>query len=156
MRPHCSVPLPNPGSAAQPVRQLQKDEATHWQRLQPYVPFSRACYPAICATLHLKGQYPCRGRDGAEQFIEVKSSISTSKAFFEMSHQEVNAARRLGDKYSLYRVCGVGSMQPTLLRIVNPVQKWADQSVCGIVQALSSCTSRARCLLCSTGFCSEL
>lgn len=69
------------------------------------------------------------GQDGAEQFIQVKSSISTSKAFFEMSHQEVNAAQRLGDKYSLYRVCGVGSMQPTLLRIVNPVQKWADGQI---------------------------
>lgn len=71
----------------------------------------------------------CRGQDGTEQFIEVKSSTSTSKAFFEMSHQEVNAARRWGDQYSLYRVCGVGLMQPSLLRIVNPVQKWADGQI---------------------------
>lgn len=68
----------------------------------------------------------CRGPADAEQFIEVKSSISTSKAFFEMSYQEVRAARRLGDQYCLYRVCGVGLSQPTLLRVVNPVQKWAD------------------------------
>ncbi len=91
--------------------------------------FSHTCYPAIRAILHLKGRFSCRGQDGAEQFIEVKSSISTSKAFFEMSHQEISAARRLGDKYSLYRVCGVGSMRPSLVRIVNPVQKWADGQI---------------------------
>ena len=42
-----------------------------------------------------------------------------------MSHQELEMARRLGDQYSLYRVSGVGTASPTLLRIMNPIQKWA-------------------------------
>lgn len=71
----------------------------------------------------------CRAPDGTEQFIEVKSSLALSKTFFEMSHQEVDLARRLGNQYSLYRVSGVGTATPTLLRIVNPIQKWAEGQI---------------------------
>ena len=66
-----------------------------------------------------------RGPQAAEQFIEVKSSLALTKAFFEMSHQEVDMARRFGDHYCVYRVTGVGTSNPTILRIVNPMQKWA-------------------------------
>ena len=66
-----------------------------------------------------------RASDGAEQFIEVKSSPTVSKTFFEMSPQEVKMAQRLSNQYSLYRVSGVGTTSPTLLRIINPIQKWA-------------------------------
>lgn len=77
----------------------------------------------------------CRAPDGSEQFIEVKSSLAISKAFFEMSHQEVEMAQRLGNQYSLYRVSGVATASPTLLRIVNPIQKWAagQIKVCVVV-----------------------
>ena len=67
----------------------------------------------------------CRGPDGAEQFIEVKSSLAVLKAFFEMSYQEVEMAKRKGNQYILYRVSGVGTATPSILRIVNPMQKWA-------------------------------
>lgn len=66
-----------------------------------------------------------RASDGTEQFIEVKSCLTFSKTFFEMSHQEVEMAQRLSNQYSLYRVSGVGTTRPTLLRIINPIQKWA-------------------------------
>ena len=67
----------------------------------------------------------CRVPNGAEQFIEVNISLAAMKAFFEMSYQEVEMAKRKGDQYIIYRVGGVGTATPSILRIVNPMQKWA-------------------------------
>ncbi len=89
--------------------------------------FSASAYrtPNVLQLQAFRLMFVCRGPNGAEQYIEVKSSLALCKAFFEMSHQEVEMATRCGDQYSLYRVSGVGTLSPTILRIVNPMQKWA-------------------------------
>lgn len=107
--------------------QHQKESAKGWEVLW----VNQAFNTGTPYDIHL------RGPDGTEQFIEVKSSLAYSKNFFEMSHQELDMARRLGNQYSLYRVTGVGSASPTLLRIMNPIQKWAAGQIkslcCGVI-----------------------
>ncbi|KEP63405.1 UNVERIFIED_CONTAM: hypothetical protein HHA_304720 [Hammondia hammondi] len=68
-------------------------------------------------------------------YIEVKSTSSQSKSFFEVSHKEWQFAQQHGDQFHIYRVLDVGSEQPRILRIVNPYRQWRENRI-GICIAL--------------------
>jgi hypothetical protein len=56
--------------------------------------------------------------------VEVKSSSSLDKDWFELPPAELEMAREAGEGYHLYRVTGAGSSAPRLLRVVDPVLMW--------------------------------
>jgi hypothetical protein len=57
--------------------------------------------------------------DGAEKWIEVKSTSGTGLTF-EMSDFEWRTCRAAGDKYYLYRVTSVRSASPSIRKARNP------------------------------------
>lgn len=59
--------------------------------------------------------------DGAEKYIEVKTSVST-KEIFEWTANEINVARQLGDQYWLYMVRDIANL-PKVISIQNPAQR---------------------------------
>ena len=69
--------------------------------------------------------------DGADQvssnstlYIEVKSSVHSASAAFDISAREVSCAlQRLG-AYEIFRVTGAGSAQAQIRRIENPARAW--------------------------------
>lgn len=57
-----------------------------------------------------------------KHFVEVKSSTG-SKKYFDVSVAELQHAAKHRQLYTIYRVCGVGTSSPKLLRINDPVSK---------------------------------
>ena len=53
--------------------------------------------------------------------IEVKTSSSLSKSFFEVSLAELDCARQKGANYIIYRVTGAGSEHVRLACLPNPI-----------------------------------
>ena len=60
--------------------------------------------------------------DGDEMFIEVKSTKTKKKEFFEISSNEVEAANKYGDSYYIYHVTNTLN-DPKIANIFqNPIQ----------------------------------
>ena len=58
--------------------------------------------------------------DGSEIFIEVKSSASLKKNNFEITSNEINAAKKYKDKYFIYRVVNAKVNPKISIKIKNP------------------------------------
>lgn len=67
--------------------------------------------------------------------MEVKSTPSHAKHYFEISHRELQAAERSGAAYHLVRVYGAGSTDVRLLHLKDPVKLWRSKVV-GLFMAL--------------------
>lgn len=65
----------------------------------------------------------CRGPNHCKEYVEVKSTQSHSKTLLEMSWAEMEKAEECRERYTIYRVCGVGSKTPTVSKMNNPVGK---------------------------------
>jgi hypothetical protein len=55
-------------------------------------------------------------------FIEVKTTTADEMAIFPMSLPEVDCARRLGARYSIYRVLGAGTPSVRVLKLHDPAR----------------------------------
>jgi len=61
-----------------------------------------------------------------KKFIEVKSTKSKNKSSFLISGSEWNIAKIVGENYYIYRVFDCLSINPRIVIIQNPYQKWLD------------------------------
>ena len=57
-------------------------------------------------------------------YIEVKSTVTASPEWFQVSRKQWAFAKAHGDSYFIYRVSSVYSSAPSLLIIQNPVKLW--------------------------------
>ena len=64
----------------------------------------------------------CRDPLGNDIFIEVKASALRGKNVFNMSLAEMKFAEAQGNNLHIYRVAGLGSRDPTLTRLIDPIQ----------------------------------
>ncbi|KAL8275007.1 hypothetical protein Esti_001063 [Eimeria stiedai] len=62
-------------------------------------------------------------------FVEVKSSLTADKSYFEISHREWNLAQQHGDRFHIYRVLQANSNYPQIFRIVNPYMQWKKKCI---------------------------
>lgn len=68
-------------------------------------------------------------------YIEVKSTATQNRSWFEVSHREWLLAQQYGDKYQIYRVFGAGTADAKVKRVVNPYKQWCQRAV-GVCLAL--------------------
>ena len=54
--------------------------------------------------------------------MEVKASAVRGRNIFQFSLQELKFAEMQGNSLHVYRVSGMGSANPSLTRLINPVQ----------------------------------
>lgn len=66
---------------------------------------------------------------GREAYAEVKSSMHHTKFLFPMSFRELEFAATAGRQYHVYRVFGVGSAAPSILRLVDPARLWHYKAI---------------------------
>lgn len=59
---------------------------------------------------------------GDDIFVEVKASALRGKNIFNMSLPEMKFAEAQGNNLHIYRVAGVGTDNPSLTRLINPIQ----------------------------------
>lgn len=59
---------------------------------------------------------------GDDIFVEVKASALRGKNIFNMSLPEMKFAEAQGNNLHIYRVAGVGTENPSLTRLINPIQ----------------------------------
>ena len=73
--------------------------------------------------------------DGETHFVEVKSSKTRDKTFFEVSHNEWLMAWREGMRYHIYRVYGTGAQDVSVVEVQDPWNAWqrGEISVCLVV-----------------------
>ncbi len=64
--------------------------------------------------------------NGAMWYVEVKSTVTASPEWFQVSRKQWACAKAHGDSYFIYRVSSVYSSAPNLLIIQNPVKLWSD------------------------------
>jgi len=65
--------------------------------------------------------------DDTRYFIEVKSTKTEKKDWFDISRAQWVFMREKGDKFFIYRVYGVGTIKPPpLLKICNPAKLWQE------------------------------
>ena len=65
--------------------------------------------------------------EGAKVYVEVKSSSSFNKNFFEFSYREWEFAQLHGDRFVIFRVEGVlADGAPSLFQVVNPYKQWQN------------------------------
>ena len=60
--------------------------------------------------------------DGEEIYIEVKSTVSKGKDYFEISDNEVLAAKSLKDSYLIYQVTDALANPKISARVRNPMK----------------------------------
>ena len=65
--------------------------------------------------------------DGEEIFIEVKSTVSKGKDYFEISDNELLAAKSLEDSYFIYQVTDALA-NPKISSIVRNPMKYVEQN----------------------------
>lgn len=65
--------------------------------------------------------------DGNEIYIEVKSTKGKSKNYFEISENEINAARSLGENYFIYQVTSALT-EPKISTVINDLFDFADRN----------------------------
>lgn len=66
-------------------------------------------------------------KNGNEIFIEVKSTKSKNKEFFEITENEKNAAERIGDDYFIYQVTSALT-NPSISSIIQNPIKYVQQN----------------------------
>eukprot|EP00930_Biecheleria_cincta_P037131 TRINITY_DN25473_c0_g1_i1.p1 TRINITY_DN25473_c0_g1~~TRINITY_DN25473_c0_g1_i1.p1 ORF type:complete len:547 (+),score=141.40 TRINITY_DN25473_c0_g1_i1:87-1643(+) len=75
-------------------------------------------------------QYDLRIEDSSsgsiEAYVEVKTSRSRDKQFFEMSYKEWVFAQKEGNRYVIFRVSNAGRDDVELCSIANPFRQWKD------------------------------
>lgn len=59
-------------------------------------------------------------------YIEVKSTISNSKDYFDLTEREWQKAEKEEDNYIIYRVYNAGNNNAKIEHIKNPYRKWTD------------------------------
>ena len=65
--------------------------------------------------------------EGSKVYVEVKSSSSFNKNFFEFSYREWEFAQLHGDRFVIFRVEGVlADGAPSLFQVVNPYKQWQN------------------------------
>ena len=64
---------------------------------------------------------------GNEIYIEVKSTKGKSKNYFEISENEINAARSLGKNYFIYQVTSALT-EPKISTVINDLFDFADKN----------------------------
>jgi hypothetical protein len=62
-------------------------------------------------------------------YIEVKSTLSSKKAFFEISSQQFNFAQEVQEKFHLYRVFNAGKNHVRLTKLENLAAKMDTKQV---------------------------
>ena len=67
-----------------------------------------------------------RNADGDLIAVEVKGTTASYFSTFELTQNELDAARRLSNRYWLYLVADCGGASPQIQRIQNPVS-WVDE-----------------------------
>lgn len=60
------------------------------------------------------------------KYIEVKSTISELKDYFELTEREWDKAKKEGDNYIIYRVYNAGKNNARIECIINPYKKWIE------------------------------
>ena len=68
-------------------------------------------------------------KNGNEIFIEVKSTVGKDKSYFEISDNEVLAAKSLQDSYFIYQVTEALSNPKIAAIIKNPMQYVSENKV---------------------------
>lgn len=63
---------------------------------------------------------------GNEIFIEVKSTKGKNKSFFEISENEINAAKELGDSFYIYQVTNALT-DPKIATVISNLHNYEDQ-----------------------------
>ncbi|XP_026194423.1 uncharacterized protein LOC34617835 [Cyclospora cayetanensis] len=76
-------------------------------------------------------EFPPVGSTAAPRttFVEVKSSSTADKRYFEISHREWNLAQQHGNSFHIYRVLDANSSNPQIFRIVNPYLQWKQKRI---------------------------
>ncbi|KAK1938393.1 hypothetical protein X943_000873 [Babesia divergens] len=63
---------------------------------------------------------------GEKVYIEVKSSVSSKRPDFRISHNQWVFAQQEQQSYEIFRLSGVGQHNTTLVRMMNPFRMWKD------------------------------
>eukprot|EP00854_Cymbomonas_tetramitiformis_P004298 gene4298-5292_t len=66
------------------------------------------------------------GEVSRKDFVEVKSSIAHDKGWFEISPAELDFAGSKADQYHVFRVYGIGTASPKLVKISDPISLWSS------------------------------
>jgi len=61
-----------------------------------------------------------------EHYIEVKSTKTDDKEWFEVSKAQWGLSQEIGDKFCIYRIYGAGTKKPKLVKIYNPAKLWQE------------------------------
>ena len=70
----------------------------------------------------------CVRRDGEiVLYAEVKSTVEEAKAVFELTLAELDLARQVGPRYTIYRVFGACSAAPRVAQLLDPARQLAAQ-----------------------------
>lgn len=64
--------------------------------------------------------------DNVEEYIEVKSTKTDTKDWFEVSGKQWELMGRMKDKFHIYRVYSAGTKEAKLIDIPNPYKKWQE------------------------------
>jgi len=64
-----------------------------------------------------------------EAFVEVKTTQSKEKHYFEMSYREWTFAQKEGNRFVVFRVSNAGKRDVELCSITNPFKQWKDQNM---------------------------
>ena len=67
--------------------------------------------------------------NGEEHYIEVKSTKTDDKEWFEVSRRQWELSQEEGDKFSIYRIYGAGTEKPKLIKICNPSKLWQEGGI---------------------------
>ena len=66
-------------------------------------------------------------KDGNKIFIEVKSTKTKKKSYFEISENEINAAKRHGKNYHIYHVTDA-LINPKITRVIKDPISYVSQN----------------------------
>lgn len=64
-----------------------------------------------------------------EKYIEVKSTKTDTKDWFDVSEKQWEFMKEKGDKYYIYRVYNAGTKEAKLTVIPNPYKKWKEGNI---------------------------
>jgi lipopolysaccharide export LptBFGC system permease protein LptF len=67
--------------------------------------------------------------NGNEEFIEVKSTKTNDKEWFDLSNKQWQFLQEKGDKFHIYRIYNAGTDEAKLVDILNPKKLWQDGSL---------------------------
>mmetsp|Transcript_7722 Transcript_7722/g.20580 ORF Transcript_7722/g.20580 Transcript_7722/m.20580 type:complete len:126 (-) Transcript_7722:263-640(-) len=62
-------------------------------------------------------------------YVEVKSSAWHSKDAFEVSPAEMRWAQHHGPAYTVFRVSGASTSNPSLVRLTDPIALWQAKAI---------------------------